>query len=369
MLTTLPSEARLTIDPPRMTDNLVGMVRGIFAIFSAELDGELPEGLDEDEFLAISAVAFKNYVYEPEYNELSHRPRAYSKLGEFVCNYGPFESISYYTGWDVKEFDGVSTEDFWKLVRFEIASGRPVVSLSLGGPLEPVLVVGYDFEPRKQTLDVVRPGKPEASTVDVTGMTDFQPEAESFTNWLLIARPSESPEWASSHTRQRLRVLRWAARHAKNRKEFSQETRENYAPGLRGFESFLDQLDRLGDEDVDRWDADDPVTGFVRGHVEGLSLARRAASRRLPIWSADLLSDSELEIEARKEVEEELERAADCYETVSEKLSEWLDGWSGQALSTDDVQELWRQYERAFEAEKEAVEALAEAVKRLPRGF
>jgi hypothetical protein len=327
------------------------------------LADEIPDELMLDELLAISAVAFKNYVYEPAYNQLEN-PKPYSALGEFVCNYGPFEAISYYSGWDVKEFNAIARNDFWKLLQFEIASGRPVTTLGAGEPLSasdppsPVVVVGYCYEPRKQTLDVVRPGSTEVETVDVTGAKDFQQGEPAFTNWMAIARPSESPEWTSSHTRQRLRVLRWTVGHVARDKEFSQEMRENYAPGLRGFESFLDILDRVIDDELER---DDKLEVYIKAHIDGLVRARRAASGRLPVWSADFLSDTPLEIQERDAVREALWDASTQYAHVADVLAGWEVSQGLEALR--------RCYEEAFEAERRAVEGLGVAVDKLPGGL
>jgi hypothetical protein len=368
MHTTLPTQARVDITPFELSEGLVGLVEGVHAIMSYVLADELPDALALDELLAVSAVAFKNYVYEPEYNQLED-PKAFSALGELICNYGPFESLSYYSGWDVKEFNGIGRNDFWKLLQFEIASGRPVVTLGAGGPLGPVLVVGYRFEPRAQTLEVIRAGSSEIATVDVTGLQDFQGDDPSFNNWMLIARPGEAPEWASSHTRQRQRVLRWVAKHARQHKEFSQETRDNYAPGLRGFESFLGLLDSFGEKDTE-WPEGDPFRRWVLAHVDGLARARRAAARRLPVWSADFLSGSDLDLDARQAVEEALDQGADAYEEVAAYLEGWQDGrQEGGALTSDDLQELWRAYTKACAAEESAVEGLEAALKHLPKGF
>lgn len=372
MQTKLPTQARVDLDGIDLSDNLVGLVQGIHASMSQVLGGKMPEEFGLDEMLCVSAVAFKNYVYEPEFNRLEN-PQSFSKLGEFVCNYGAFESLGYFTGWDIKEFNEIGRDDFWKLLQFEIASGRPVITLGAEGTLRPVVVVGYSYEPRLQTLEVIRSGSEAVETVEVTGWQDFQAGEESFTNWMLIVRPSEQPEWTSSRNRQRLRALRWAATHAGRHKEFSQETRENYAPGLRGFESFLGIVERQGDLLADSGEsslaADSELTRYIAAHIDGLVLARQAASRRLPAWAADFLSDSEFEFEEHEQVEDALEDAAEAYGRVARPVAEWQDDWDGGELSNDDLEALWRAYSKAAGAEEEAVEALAVAVKWLPRGF
>jgi hypothetical protein len=363
MHTTLPTRARVDVDPAELGNNLVGLIQGIHASMAYVLADEIPDELALDELLAISAVAFKNYVYETAYNQLENL-KPYSALGEFVCNYGPFESISYYSGWDVKEFNAIATKDFWKLLQFEIASGRPVTTIGAGAPFKeqdapsPLLVVGYSYEPRKQTLEVVRPGSTEVETVDVTGMKDFQKAEPSFTNWMAIARPSESPEWTSSHTRQRMRVLRWVVAHAARHKEFSQEMRENYAPGFKGFESFLGILERVNDGQIDH---DDALTSYISAHVHGLIRARQAASGRLPVWASGFLNDTRLEIDDRDAVREALWEASAQYAQVADVLATWTASEGLDALRTC--------YEEAFEAEKRAVEALGVAVDGLPGGF
>lgn len=369
MHTTLPTQAKVDIQPFGLADNLVGLIQGVHAAMAYVLGDELPDELQLDELVAVSAVGFKNYVYETDFNQLEN-PQPYSALGELVCNYGPFESLSYYSGWDVKEFNGIARNDFWKLLQFEIASGRPVMTLGLGeGAVRPVLVVGYHYEPREQTLDVIEPNSAQIDTVDVTGLQDFQADEPSFTNWLLIVRPSEQPEWASSHTRQRLRVLRWAAKHARRHKEFSQETRDNYAPGLAGFQSFLGLLDRLADRDDVSRGTDAGLSRYLAAHVDGLIRARKAAARRLPVWSADFLSGSELDAEQRAAVEDALVEAADTYGELAARLSGWRDAHASERLVAGDLESLVQSYTGAHHQEKEAVEALERALEHLPGGF
>ncbi len=369
MHTTLPHEARVGVEAFDLADNLVGLVQGVFAAMDYVLADERPEHFDFDELLCASAVAFKNYVYEPQYNQLED-PQLYSTLGEWVCNYGPFEAISYFSGWDVKEFNGIARNDFWKLLQFEIASGRPVTTLGVGqGEVGPVVVVGYCYEPRHQTLDVVRPGLDDIATVDVTGVVDFQLDEPSFTNWMLIARPSEQPEWASSHTRQRLRALRWAAAHARRGKEFSQETRENYAPGLAGFDSFLDLLNRLADGGEGPWGTADGVGRYVLAHVDGLVRARRAAAKRLPVWAAAFVSDSEYDVEVRRTVVDAFAEASRAYEELSDRLGRWLQAHRGPELGLEALHQLRRAYTDADACERTAVGALERGLQPLPRGL
>lgn len=362
----LPQKARVELTPPRLSDGLVGLVEAVHAAFAHSYGQVLPEHLRLDEMLAVSGVAFRQYVYEREYNRLEN-PKPFSKLGEFVCNYGPFESLGYYTGWEVESFNEISQDDAWKLARVEIAAGRPVVSLDTTDAVRPMLVVGYRDEPRERVLEVVRAGESRTEEFDVTTRRDLQKEEASFVNWLVIARPAESAEWTAPRTRQRLRALRWAVTHAGRHKEFSQEMRENYAPGLRGFESFLDLLDRASDDDEAFDEADADFADYVAAHVDGLRRARRAASKRLGAWSADFIAEFDLDDE--EAVESSLEAAADAYEQLADRLDEWRESWNGEALSGDDLDTLWQRYSQAASREEEANDALKVAVKVLPKGY
>jgi hypothetical protein len=368
MHTMLPNEARVDVDAVDLSDNLVGLVEGVHAIMSYVLADELPAEFGVDELLCVSGAALKNYVYEPGYNR-SSEPRAFSRLGELVCNYGPFESLSYFTGWDVKEFDGISRDDFWKLLQYEVASGRPVLTLGVEGPLGPVLVSGYHNEPRHQTLDVIRAGQSDVETVDLSGVRDVQAGEPSFSNWLVIARPGEQPDWVTSRTRQRLSALRWAASHARSQKEFSHETRENYAPGLRGFQAFLGIVDAFLESGEAPRAVDSEWARYVSSHVDGLVHGRRAASRRLPDWAKDFGASEELEVADAAAVEASLQAAADAYGRVGDVLQSWQRGQSDDELIGEDLKGLRQAYEEAYEAEGDAVRALEEALAGLPKGL
>src|SRR5699024_933603 len=101
MATTLPREARVSLDPFDLNDGLAGLVQGIHAAMK-------PAPVSLDELLLMSGAAFKNYVAESLGDVSSDQAKKNTLRGalggEFLCNWGAFESLSYYLGWDIKEF-------------------------------------------------------------------------------------------------------------------------------------------------------------------------------------------------------------------------------------------------------------------------
>lgn len=370
MSTTLPARARLNVAPFDLHDGLFGLVQTVCdAMARATQDGQ--DSPDLDELLLMSGAAFKTYM--PEFNAEEPQDFQPDLLGEFVCNWGAFESLSYYYGWDLKEFLSLEVSDFWRLLQFEIASGRPVVTLGAGGPPRPVLVVGYEIEtidesgenaedePRfRSTLEVLRAGSDALETIDMSDIDDFQPGVSALHNWMLIARPSVQPEWAPNPFRQRMRVLRWAAAHAENPHELSQEFGCRYASGHRGFEVFLTRIDALADAGRTLDSVDDAWADFAFAHVAGLAGGRAAAARRLPIWAREFVQDSELIIENRSAFQTDIQRSADAYARVSAALQDW-DRKSFAGLRAA--------YRDAFDAESAATAGLTDALEYMPDGL
>ncbi|MGM0557416.1 MAG: hypothetical protein ACQEVA_13620 [Myxococcota bacterium] len=361
----LPKSAKVDVETSPIHGGLVGVIEALYAGLELELGDDAP---DARELMCMSGVAFKNYVYEPQFNQFEDPGREFSNEAHFVCNYGPFESLAYYTGFDIKEFNGISRDDFWTLLRVELSSGRPVISMGLKGPLQPALVTAYDESEHAPQVTVARARTGETEDVDLTGEAKMQGDSESFSNWLVIARPGEASEWTPSANRQRLRVLRWVESHAQRPKEFSQETRENYAPGLRGFDAFQRFLEGHAAEDFEDFN----LVDYALTHVEELAHGRRAAATRLPRWGEELRDDENIALNDADAIVAAFSTLAGAYSGVSEPLEGWLDAhveddWvemTGAALG-----ELREAHDAARAAEQGAVAHLQTLVADLPNLF
>src|SRR5690554_5459051 len=186
MSTTLPKQARLDDAPFILQDGLYGLIQTVHEAMRRAADAGAPAP-ELDELLLMSGVAFKSYM--PEFEAADPHAFQPDHLGKYVCNWGAFEGLGYYYGWDLKEFLTLNILDFWKLLQFEIASGRPVVTLDARRGLPPMLVLGYAFEKVEEpgedgktklsvrkSLDVLRAGATEVETIDMSDAVDFQPD-------------------------------------------------------------------------------------------------------------------------------------------------------------------------------------------------
>jgi hypothetical protein len=360
----LPESASVDVSSPPSDGGLVGVIEAVHAALDAEMD----DAPSAQELLCMSGVAFKNYVFEPEFNQFEDPVRAFSSEAHFVCNYGPFESLAYFTGYDIKEFNGISRDDFWKLLRFELASGRPVVSMGMKGALQPLVVTGYDESDKVPKVTVRRARSQTPEDVDLTGEAEMQADHPSFSNWLVIVRTGEAAEWTPSANRQRLRVLRWAESHAQRPKEFSQETRENYAPGLGGFDAFQRFLEAHDAEDF----VDEPLHDYLLTHIEELARGRRAAATRLPRWGEELRGDEDIALANADAIVAAFSTLAGSYADVAEPLETWLDehvenGWV--EVEESALEALREAHEAARMAEQAAVARLQTLVADLPNLF
>lgn len=326
--TSLPRTVKLEVDVERLSPGLVGLVRAVAASIHAQ-----DEAADADELLCISSAAFANYVFDPEYNLHEEVRREYSPYADLFSNYGPWASIGYYTGWQIREVSSLASVDLMKLVAFELALGRPIVMLDES--LQPGLLTSYDMSSGTKLV------------ADASGRTwnvdeaKFQDDDEVFDNWMLLVRPGEQEEWAASAARQRIDVLRWTAEHGRNRKEFFQETRENYAPGLMGIQRFRTFLEDL---------TDPGGVQYADAYTRRLRDARGAAGRVLPRWVDSIVREL-----AEPDVAEPLHETARQYARVE------------AALSADEP--LVDAFEVVEDAERRALEALEVAVRVFPSPF
>lgn len=281
-------EVRIDRDPVDLAPGLVGLVQAVAALMRA----------DPTELLGISSAAFCNYVFDPEINRHEADRREFSPLAALFSNYGPWESIGYYTGWEVREVNALGDVDTLKVVVFEIDQRRPVVTLT--PMLEPALVTGYRISVDERVVLSTR------GELVVRGEQRLQAGHEIFRNWMLLVRPSEQPAWAATQARQRLDVLRWAAEHGQGPKEFFQETRENYASGLAALDRFRGMLEGLSD----------PATiTYAEQYMRSLQAARDAAATCLERWASSVAAEA-----SAPEVEPLLLEASRAYREVARAL-------------------------------------------------
>lgn len=265
-----PGRAQLAIDAAPFLSGAAGLVQGVAA--SAKAQGAEP---DLDEWLCVSSAAFATYVYDPAMN-LYNDGKTFSAEGEWFSNYGLLEAIGYFSGWHAKEFNALPAEDLWKVIQFEIVSGRPLVSIGFGSD-GVVLLVGYEAGAASYLVDVTDGRK--TWQFDVLNHKP-QGESEVFVNFVVGVRPGDPG--LTTRERQIAAVLRWAAEHGRSVKEFLHETRENYAPGLAGG-AYIARFEAKTAEEQ----------AFLERHIAARRRSREAASKVLPRW-AELLGEPAL---------------------------------------------------------------------------
>ncbi|MEZ4460118.1 MAG: hypothetical protein R3E66_10385 [bacterium] len=310
-----PTRARLEIDVPPLLPGISGLVQAIAN--SATVQGA---EVDLDEWICASSAPFATYAFDQALN-LYHDGKRASAEAEWFTSYGVFEGIGYFTGWHAKDFNHLSIDDLWKVVQFEIVSGRPLVSIGFGGE-GVVQVVGFEASASAYRVDVTD-GVNEWQ-FDVLNSRP-QHDSETFVNFVVGVRAGDVG--LMSKERQIAAVLRWGAEHLHALKEFVHETRENYAPGLAGAEVML----RLAQDGVE--------PQIFKRHVASRRRSREAAARVLPRW-AELIGEPAL-----VQVGAEYEKIA-------------------QTLGPDP-----HAYEAALHHERVAAQLLASVASRLPSAF
>ncbi len=293
----------------------VGLVEGLREMMLAGAE-DPADVLSLEEMLCVTSVAFKHYVFDPEINPPRQGMHPFEVTANLFSNFGIYEGLGYYTGWEVREFNHISIEDWLKLIGFELQAGRPVLTVGLCEGLEPEVITGIDAHDTTRTLHVMRRGADAHTEVDAWGMERAQGDSGDFVNWCVIARPDTREAWAASHERIRHDVLRWAVEHGVARKEFFHETRLNYTPGLSGYDTFAGLLgDMWGGLEGDlRADA----AQRIAAHIEELRRGRGAAGICLKTWAEQLGEDPE--VPWGDGADEHLEEAAQAYTAVGAAL-------------------------------------------------
>lgn len=359
----LPTRAHVEMTPFKLQDGLWGILDALQHIIHLQAAPEAA-AISLDESLLISGAAFCHYAPDLKPDEAAraaHQPEVDPAwwLSEFVCNWGAFESLSYYSAWDFSELSSLKRLDIWRLIQFEIAHGRPVLILREDPRLSPALINGYEFHLNMQArqldgaLSLLSPGSAEFVSVDLESLADFKKLDIGMTNWLLIARPAEQVEWAPGRHLQRARLLAWVVDHARRYREFSQEFNRHFGAGLRAFDTLqaMTSSDALGagepGEDFQQW---------LGAHLAQLEVRRRAAARQLRVWADEFGELSELSSDARDTARGALNTAAQAYQAVADALKD-----------AAELSQACAKIRAARSAEARAIDALESAVSVLPR--
>ncbi len=311
-----PKQIQLEVQVPPLLPGAVGLVQAVGV--SAEAQGA---AVDLDEWLCASSAALMTYAFDPKLNRHEATDRYFSEDGEWFSNYGVLESLGYFSGWHARDLNGPSTEDLWKLVRYELALGRPLVSRGFGGR-GVVILTGYRDLPGVHEVTVTD----GATTWTFDLRNPPQGDSEVFVNYIITIRQGDLG--LTGRSRQIEGVLRWTIDHGFGSKEFFHETRENYVPGLAGTEVIA----QLALQDAAEME-------FFKNHVAARRKGREAASRVLAQWSVLL------EMTA-------LQDAAKAFGASAECLDGTMEG-----------------YKRALAFETEAFAHLHSIQARLPAAF
>lgn len=314
-----PTRLELELGASPLLPGLAGYVQAV----GAALRYQNLQVMDDD-LMCASAAPFATYAYSPDINK-HEDPRRFSTLGEHFSNFGVFESLGYYTNSMISEVNGISNAEFWKLVRFELNLGRPLVTTGLGRTDGAVLIVGYEDRPDARHLIL---WDSERRGVDL--MKDEKPQGDSdvFVNFATIVRAggpfAPSPKMKAT-------ALRWACNHARKWTEFFHETRENYLVGLNGgaFITGVAQSPMSAEEQA-----------WFDAHLKSRMESRAAAGRALGRWEVDLAQAFDAPIGL-------LRAAASDYAKCAELLAQ-------------------RKYAEALVAEEQAIQKLETYIPSLP---
>ncbi|GEM_PF-6487999 len=298
----------------------IALTNAIYNVIHERID------FHRDELLGISSVAFCNYFYHPGYNQ-HEEEQAVSLYSNLISNYGIVESIAHYTGISIAEVNGLVQDEFWKLLQFEVLNGRALVSMKEDFSL--IIIEGYREEEGRRHL-LTQNGEQVFEE-------KLQGEDPIYSNWALLIRDGGPERERTSLTRQRTNLLKWVVRHGFEKKEFSQETRENYACGIHALELLTLKV------------GDRAFHSHFSTFIEDFLVKKSAASRCLALWSGDIAAETNIKVEPL------LKRASKSYQDIVD-------------LSVKNVD--WPTiFPKMVELEREALASLQDAAVYFPSAF
>lgn len=338
--------------------NMQGMLDALWTMMS-HIDPS--QTLPRHELYAASSFGARHYAYDPQVNLAYDPPRHLSQWSECFSNYGVFESVGFYSGFEVKEFNGLSEEDFWKLMVFELLQDRLVLSIGLHDTMTPCLVVGFEQQRLSRILHVLPAGQSSTVEVNMWGKSLAQGDHEVFQNWMAIVRPSDTPPW-SSPANQRLTLLKWVVSHHHSFKEFFHETRENYLAG----DSAFDRMMRLFTQELDQIAQAQPqaiiaLADLLDDYRQSMAVGRLAMHTSLLDWSERLDEIDRFTDAQRQQTAPLWQEAAAAYLKIAEAFEGWRRDVSIQNLVANPDAAI-QALSTARDAEKMAVAALAKSV-------
>ncbi len=331
-----------------------------------------------EELMGVTATAFRTHFFRPRDNPgmpigpVADNPGAlwsprfaWSSLRH--NNYGQAESAAFYYGGEVRPIDGLDALETWRLLRFELDAGRPIIAYGLGDPIAPDLIIGYRLEkgPLRQIIVVqARQGQVE---FDLTGR---KPADEGpYPRELLVVRPGAVVDYRGSDDARRVDALRWAANHTSTRRELVYESERFYATGPFAFEALCEFLRDLAPDELANPIEGDPgdiaatLTRFCAATLREWITARWAASAYLKGWSR-ALSRASRSPEGIAATPDGLDALADLYRAsalalaVASLQAPVLDD-SGAAMADADAREgLAKAVEAALIVERRALDLL-----------
>lgn len=224
-----------------------------------------PLGLDAPlwKLAGVTGTAFRAHFFRPRDNPgMLDRPDParpsepwaprYAWTSLRHNNYGHLEALSYFYGPQLRPVELPKVLELWRVLRFELEEGRPVIAWGLVEDGRPELVVGFRLEksPLRQVLRVAtREGLAE---VDITGRKVLQGEGARYPNELLLVRPGTIPSYRGPDSARYADVLRWSWGHLRANKELVYESSRFYATGLAAWDAFAEfLLERVPEELAD----------------------------------------------------------------------------------------------------------------------
>ena len=257
-----------------------------------------------EEVMGITATAFRTHFFRPRDNPgmpigpLPQEPDGlwaprYAPTCLRHNNYGHCESAAFYYGGEVRPVEGLGALATWRLIRFELDAGHPVLAYGFSAPEAPDLIVGYRLEkaPLGQFVTVLT----RRGTIEVNLTSRDAKDGEGlYPRELLLVRPGSIAEWRGSDDARRIDALRWAHAHTRTGRELIYESSRFYATGPKAYEAFVEFLRVLLPDELNApistpiEETPAALARFCLAVLDEWGRARAAAAAYLKAWADDL---------------------------------------------------------------------------------
>lgn len=230
--------------------------------------------LSFDTAMVLGGGAFRHYFFTPDDNHawlVEHPDEHWRDDTVSVENYGLYEAVGGHTGWDSRQWTGLSGAELVQLLRYERENAR-LIRQEATDAHPAGIIRSFDVGRDGVSLHIERGDETiTLSHNDLSTIDDFAASLPP----LQTLRPQAKDVPLTRRHALSADVFRWAPRHWHAHKEILFDVQAFYAAGDRAWEKLRDFA-----QTQDTFDAPRQTNArtYIQTHLSELGVARRAAA-------------------------------------------------------------------------------------------